>query len=67
MMAITTAWSTGVATEWFTFDRVKVVILIITTLTGWYQAWIKGNEVTATQQQVTNVAAAYHYHYQECE
>ena len=53
--------------DWFTLDRVKVVILIITTLTGWYQAWIKGAENKAVQQQVTNVAAAYHYHYQECE
>ena len=52
-----------------TLDRVKIVILIITTLTGWYQAWIKGKEVTATQAQVTNVANSYstHYHYGECE
>ena len=48
--------------EWFTLDRVKVVILIITTLTGWYQAWINGAEKKAVQQQVTNVANAYHYH-----
>ena len=54
--------------DWFTLDRVKIVILIITTLTGWYQAWTKGKEVTATQQQVTNVANTYstHYHYGEC-
>ena len=53
--------------DWITLDRVKVVILIITTLTGWYQAWIKGKEVTATQQQVTSVANTYHYHYRECD
>ena len=67
MTAITTAWSIGVATDWFTFDRVKTVILIITTLAGWYQVWVQGAENKAVQQQVTNVAAAYHYHYQECE
>jgi len=50
-----------------TLDRVKIVILIITTLTGWYQAWIRGNEITATQQQVTAVANSYHYHYGECD
>ena len=52
----------GKVMDWLTLERAKIVILIITTLTGWYQAWIRGNEVTATQQQVTNVANAYHYH-----
>ena len=55
-----------------TLDRVKMaalIITIITTLAGWYQAWTKDKEVTATQQQVTAVATTYstHYHYGECE
>ena len=67
MTATTTAWSIGVDGDWFTLDRVKIYILIITTLTGWYQAWTKGKEVTATQQQVMNVANSYHYHYGDCD
>lgn len=55
-----------------TLDKVKMaalIITIITTLAGWYQAWVKGGEVTATQKQVTAVATTYstHYHYGECD
>ena len=55
-----------------TEDKVKLLIAICSLLimiSGWYQAWIKDKEVTATQQQVTTVANVYstHYHYGECE
>lgn len=58
--------------DWFSLEKVKmvaIIITIITTLAGWYQAWANGKEVTATQQQVTAVANTYstHYHYGECK